>query len=93
MKMSADKNNPDDVNTASTVPKSKFVARLLASTKLPEKIMGILLADEEEAHDAIWWQPQGDSFIIHKEKFEKEILLKYFRGNKFKSMVRNLHRW
>ena len=74
------------------LPPAKLPEALLASPRMPDKIMGILLTDEE-AQGAIWWLPNGDSFIIHKEKFEKEILLKYFRGNKFKSMVRNLHRW
>lgn len=77
---------------AAALPTSKLAEALLVSPRLPDKIMGILLTDEE-AQGAIWWLPNGDSFIIHKEKFEKEILLKYFRGNKFKSMVRNLHRW
>lgn len=65
--------------------------QLLASSRLPDKIMGILLADEAE--HAIWWLPNGESFAIEKDAFQEEILLKYFRGNKFKSMVRNLHRW
>ena len=78
---------------AAAMPPSKLASTLLASPKLPEKIMGILLAGNEEAQGAIWWHPDGESFIIHKEKFEEEILLKYFRGNKFKSMVRNFHRW
>lgn len=66
-------------------------AKLACSTRLPDKLMHILLT--KEAPDAIWWLPRGDAFIIQKEKFQDAILLKYFRGNKFKSLVRNMHRW
>lgn len=59
--------------------------------RLPDKIMAILL--KEEAPDAIWWLQNGTAFAMQKEKFEKQVLDKHFRGNKFKSLVRNLHRW
>lgn len=61
------------------------------ATRLPDKIMAILLS--EEAPDAIWWLQKGTAFAMQKEKFQTEILDKHFRGNKFKSLVRNLHRW
>jgi HSF-type DNA-binding len=59
--------------------------------RLPDKIMAILVS--EEAPDVIWWLQKGTSFAIQKEKFQEQILDKHFRGNKFKSLVRNLHRW
>ena len=59
--------------------------------RLPDKIMTILL--NEEAPDAIWWLKKGTAFAMQKEKFQEQILDKHFRGNKFKSLVRNLHRW
>ncbi|CAB9523841.1 HSF-type DNA-binding [Seminavis robusta] len=59
--------------------------------RLPDKIMAILL--REEAPDAIWWLQKGTAFAMQKEKFQAMILDKHFRGNKFKSLVRNLHRW
>lgn len=68
-----------------------MIKHLESSTRLPDKIMRILLS--KEAPEAIWWLPKGDSFAIQMEKFQEEILMKYFRGNKFKSLVRNMHRW
>jgi len=65
--------------------------KLLFSSRLPDKVMGILLT--HEAEDAIHWLPNGESFVMEETKFQRDILLKYFRGNKFKSMIRNLHRW
>jgi hypothetical protein len=59
--------------------------------RLPEKIMAILVS--EETPDAIWWLQKGTAFAMQKEKFQEQILDKHFRGNKFKSLVRNLHRW
>jgi len=59
--------------------------------RLPDKIMAILL--QEEAPDAIWWLQKGTAFAMQKELFQEQILDKHFRGNKFKSLVRNLHRW
>ena len=70
---------------------NELIDKLEKSTRLPDKLMKILLT--KEAPDAIWWLPKGDTFIIQKEKFQEAILLKYFRGNKFKSLVRNMHRW
>lgn len=61
------------------------------SKRLPDKMMCVLL--NNMAPDAIWWMENGTSFAMQKEKFQTQILDKYFRGNKFKSMVRNLHRW
>ncbi|CAB9523842.1 HSF-type DNA-binding [Seminavis robusta] len=69
----------------------ELIAKLEGSSRLPDKLMKILLTNE--APDAIWWLPRGDTFIIQKDKFQGAILLKYFRGNKFKSLVRNMHRW
>lgn len=60
-------------------------------TRLPDKIMGILL--NEEAPEAIWWIHNGTAFVMQQEKFQAQILDTHFRGNKFKSLVRNLHRW
>ena len=59
--------------------------------RLPDKIMEILL--KEDAPEAIWWLDGGKAFAIQKEKFQKQVLDTSFRGNKFKSLVRNLHRW
>ena len=61
------------------------------ASRLPDKMMAILLT--EEAPDAIWWLQKGSAFAMQKEKFQEKILDKHFRGNKFKSLVRNLHRW
>merc|ERR1712224_549880 len=56
--------------------------------------MGMKILLTKEAPDAIWWLPKGDTFAIQKDKFDGEkIVMKYFRGNKFKSLVRNMHRW
>ena len=60
-------------------------------TRLPDKIMEILM--KEEAPEAIWWLHDGTAFAMQKEKFQAQILDTHFRGNKFKSVVRNLHRW
>jgi HSF-type DNA-binding len=70
---------------------TRLGAKLACSTRLPDKLMHILLT--KEAPCAIWWLPRGDTFVIQKDKFQDAILLKYFRGNKFKSLVRNMHRW
>jgi HSF-type DNA-binding len=59
--------------------------------RLPDKMMAILVSGE--APDAIWWLQNGTAFAMQKEKFQEQILDKHFRGNKFKSLVRNLHRW
>lgn len=67
------------------------VKTVATATRLPDKIMAILLS--EEAPDAIWWLQKGTAFAMQKEKFQTQILDKHFRGNKFKSLVRNLHRW
>ena len=67
------------------------VKTVSAATRLPDKIMAILLS--EEAPDAIWWLQKGTAFAMQKEKFQTQILDIHFRGNKFKSLVRNLHRW
>ena len=80
-----------DKGAAQTEQNFQLMTRLASSTRLPDKMMRILLSNE--APSAIWWLPKGESFAILKDKFEGEILLKYFRGNKFKSLVRNLHRW
>lgn len=74
-----------------TEAKGDLIASLIRSTRLPDKMMGILLSNE--APDAIWWLQKGKTFAMQKDKFEEVILSKYFRGNKFKSLVRNLHRW
>ena len=63
----------------------------LGTLRLPDKMMAILV--REEAADAIWWLQKGTAFAMQKEKFQEKILDKHFRGNKFKSLVRNLHRW
>lgn len=67
------------------------VSTVANATRLPDKVMAILLNDE--APDAIWWLQKGTAFAMQKEKFQTQILDKHFRGNKFKSLVRNLHRW
>lgn len=79
------------LQTESKISDSDLMGKLESSSRLPDKMMRILLSNE--APEAIWWLPKGESFAIQKDKFEGDILLKYFRGNKFKSLVRNLHRW
>lgn len=61
------------------------------SPTFPEKLMELLQNDD--LTDAIWWLPDEESFAIDKENFEKKVLTKYFRGNKFTSITRNLNRW
>lgn len=57
----------------------------------PEKLMRLLQHECET--EAIFWLTEGDSFGINKPYFEERVLNKYFRGNKFTSITRNLNRW
>lgn len=98
------KKDDDKINEADneTMPKSESeditkpsdpscMSNMKNTSRLPDKMMCILLNDL--APDAIWWLESGASFAMDKDKFQEEILDKYFRGNKFKSMIRNLHKW
>jgi len=81
---------PNDDNESSK--STDLASTLLSSTRLPDKIMGILL--KNESPEAMWWLPGGTSFGVQKERFEGDpFLMNLFRGNKFKSLMRNLHRW
>ena len=62
-----------------------------AASTFPEKLMKLLQHECEP--EAIFWLPEGDSFGINKPLFEDRVLNKYFRGNKFTSITRNLNRW
>lgn len=74
-----------------TVPPTAAVGAPGPLVRLPDKLMDILM--NEEAPEAIWWLQNGTAFAMQNEKFQEQILDKHFRGNKFKSLVRNLHRW
>lgn len=56
----------------------------------PNKIMALL--DSGEEPQAMWWQPQGDSFCIVQANFDP-VLKKHFQGTKFESFTRKLNRW
>jgi len=62
-----------------------------AGPTFPDKLFELLQNEVEPT--AIWWLPDGESFGINKELFEEKILNRYFRGNKFTSITRNLNRW
>lgn len=57
----------------------------------PERLMDLL--SNEEAKDAMWWLPSGDSFAIQPKKFSESILNKYFQGTKLESFTRKMNRW
>ena len=61
-----------------------------ANAFFPKKIMALL--DSGDESEAMWWQPQGDSFCIVQAKFD-HVLNKHFQGTKFESFTRKLNRW
>ena len=57
----------------------------------PERLMELL--SNQEAKDAMWWLPSGDSFAIQPKKFSESVLNKYFQGTKLESFTRKMNRW
>jgi hypothetical protein len=46
-----------------------------------------------ELGEAIWWNSDGDGFLLVPKKFTEKVIKKYFEGTKFESMIRKLNRW
>jgi HSF-type DNA-binding len=97
-KAEADNPAPDEGAKAEETPKFTKETDIVKMRKIidsaptfPEKLMRLL--QHECDPDAIFWLPEGDSFGINKPLFEEKVLNKYFRGNKFTSITRNLNRW
>jgi hypothetical protein len=59
--------------------------------RFPDKMRWLL--DQNVSPEAYWWLPEGDAIAINKQVFSDQLLIKYFRGNKFPSITRNLNRW
>lgn len=74
-------------NTAKSSSKPKQMC------KLPKFLLKTFKILEAEAHpDIIAWNEKGDEFkILDISSFEKYVLPKHFKHNKFKSFVRQLH--
>ena len=50
------------------------------------------ILDERNNYDIVEWADNGNCFIVkNKERFENEILPKYFKHRKFSSFVRQLN--
>lgn len=58
----------------------------------PERLMYLL--QNETDPDALWWQPDGDSFAFEPNQFTEKVLTKLPGGKiKFESFIRKLNRW
>ena len=57
----------------------------------PQIMMKLL--EDAQYKDALCWLPDGLSFAIDPEVFQKEVIPIYFRGSKFDSFKRKVNRW
>lgn len=85
---------PDDSNGSekSNSNEAKAEEKLDEKHTFPERLMYLL--QNETDSDALWWQPDGDSFAFEPKLFTEKVLSKLPGGKiKFESFIRKLNRW
>ncbi|GAX17587.1 hypothetical protein FisN_18Lh241 [Fistulifera solaris] len=64
--------------------------RLVITKTFPQKLMEVV--DDPSTDHAIWWLPEGESFVIRPKNFN-ETLDNCFQGSKLFSFTRKLYRY
>ena len=83
--------NPESKEEAKSLDAAAIAAKIDSTHSFPHKLLELL--QNEVDTEAICWLPDEESFRINKKLFEERILNRFFRGNKYTSITRNLNRW
>ena len=73
-----------------------FVPTMLSpSSMFPAKLHQLITDAEREGNtDIVSWMPDGKSFKVHnRERFEQELMPRYFGSSKYRSFQKNLNLW